>query len=166
MVNTFKTAVLAGFLAVGLSSGAAQAGNEPQSFLGGFAVGLSSGATQAGDEPPNFLGGFAVQASTASMIANATRAAFAHRNSEDYTYDHGISSEENAVAACFHAADRKVRRKRRGLHARLDKVKKVKDKDEGLGVTMLVTNFYRNGHVQRWVKCIVQHDEVVFLKYS
>jgi hypothetical protein len=132
-----------------------------------LAVNLQSGATATESKPPHLLTGIAAAgASSASLIASATRAAFAHRDNEDYGYNYDISSKENAVAACFHAADREVRRKRRGLHARLDQVKKVKKSGERLKVTMLVTNFYRNGNVQRWIKCHVQHDEVVFLKYS
>ena len=101
-----------------------------------------------------------------TLVAKATRAAIAHREREHYGYNDKITLSENAVAACFHAADWEVRRKRRGLHARLDEVKKIKKKSDGLKVTILVTNFYRNGNTQRWVKCLVQHDEVVFLKYS
>ncbi len=132
-----------------------------------LAVSLLTNATDAGSKPPEMLSGISVAgASTASLIANATRAAFAHRDEDDYGYDYEISTKENAVAACFHAADREVRRKRRGLHARLDEVKKIKQSGERVKVTMLVTNFYRNGKVQRWIKCHVQHDEVIFLKYS
>ena len=59
-----------------------------------------------------------------------------------------------------------MRRKRLGLDTRLDRVKKVKKRDGRLKVTMLVTNFYRTGHSQRWVKCHVKHDRVVFFKYN
>lgn len=132
-----------------------------------LSVSFHTNATGADSKTADMFGGIvSAGASTASLIANATRAAFAHRNNADYGYDYDISDKENAVAACFHAADRKVRLKRRGLHARLDRVKKVKESGEKLKVTMKVTNVYLNGQVKRWVKCHVQHDEVVFLKYN
>ncbi len=129
-------------------------------------AGINTEQTKAGSQTRDLFADVTINASSAAVIANATRAAIAYREQESYAYNDGISTSENAVAACFHAADWEVRRKRRGLHARLDRVKKVKNRDERLKVTMLVTNFYRNGKVQRWVKCHVQHDQVVFFKYS
>ncbi len=130
-------------------------------------VSFYSNATGADSKIADLFGGvISTGSSAASLIENATRAAFAHRNSADYGYDYDISDRENAVAACFHAADRKVRLKRRGLHARLNSVKKIKESGERLKVTMQVTNVYLNGQIIRWIKCHVKHDEVVFLKYS
>lgn len=132
----------------------------------GFAAAISLSAVAADERTRELFRDLEIKPQGSTLIARATRAATAHREHEHYGYNDKITISENAVAACFHAADWEVRRKRRGLHARLDEVKKIKKKSDGLKVTILVTNFYRNGHTQRWVKCLVQHDEVVFLKYS
>lgn len=101
-----------------------------------------------------------------SDIDRVTRAALAYRDSSEYGYNYSISLKDNAVAACFHAADQKVRNRRRGLHARLDRIKKVKKRGDTLKITLRVTNIYRNGSIQHWVKCHVEHENVVFFKYA
>lgn len=132
-----------------------------------LAMSTLAGPARSGSTTPDLFAGIGDSAeSVSAMILRARRAALANRDSKRYDYNYGISSQENAVAACFHAADWQVRRKRRGLHATLDEVKKVKRKGERVKVTMLVTNVYRNGEIKRWVKCHVRHDQIVFWKYS
>ena len=130
-----------------------------------FTLSVYTSGAQAG-KTGNVIAGIAIGVAATALIIGAARSANAHRNNQYYGYNHGISKKENAVAACIHAADWEVRRKRRGLYTRLDRVKKIKKRQGRLKVTMLVTNFYRTGHRQRWVKCHVKHDRVVFFKYN
>lgn len=130
-----------------------------------IALGSFGTAAQAGKKG-NIAAGIIVGVAATALAISAAQSANSHRNSPHYGYNHGIGNQENAVAACIHAADWEVRRKRRGLYSRLDAVKTIKQKGSRLKVTMLVTNFYRNGQRQRWVKCHVKHDRVVFFKYS
>ena len=134
-------------------------------FAALFALTAYSSGVQAG-KTKNVLTGIAIGVAATALIVGAAQAANAHRNNQHYGYNHGISKKENAVAACIHAADWEVRRKRLGLYTRLDRVKKINKRQGRLKVTMLVTNFYRTGHRQRWVKCHVKHDRVVFFKYN
>lgn len=108
----------------------------------------------------------AVGIGAAALAIAAASAANAHREHDHYGYNHGYGARENAVAACIHRADRRVRRHRRGQYARLDAVKKISKKGGRFKVTMLVTNFYDRRVRQRWVKCHVRHDRVVFFKYN
>lgn len=134
-------------------------------MAGAIALGSFGTAAQAGKKG-NIAAGIIVGVAATALAISAAQSANSHRNSPHYGYNHGIGNQENAVAACIHAADWEVRRKRRGLYSRLDAVKTIKQKGSRLKVTMLVTNFYRNGQRQRWVKCHVKHDRVVFFKYS
>lgn len=105
-------------------------------------LGLYGSDAQAGKKKRNLAIGIAVGAAATALAISAAQSANAHRNNQYYGYNHGIGDRENAVAACIHRADWQVRRKRRGLYARLDHVKKIKHRQGRLKVTMLVTNFY------------------------
>jgi len=143
MLRTVTVAMLASVLVISLYGTSAQAGKKG-----------------------NIIAGIIVGAAATALAISAAQSANSHRNNPHYGYNHGIGDRENAVAACIHAADWQVRRKRRGLYSRLDVVKKIKHRQGRLKVTMLVTNFYRNGQRKRWVKCHVKHDRVVFFKYN
>lgn len=129
-------------------------------------LGLYSTDVEAGKKKRNLAIGIAVGVAATALAISAAQSANANRGRQHYGYNHGVGPQENAVAACIHRADWRVRRKRRGLYSRIDIVKSIKQKGAKLKVTMLVTNFYRNGQRQRWVKCHVKHDRVVFFKYS
>ena len=128
-----------------------------------FVVAIHTSHVQAGKKVAI---GIAVGIAATALAIAAARSANAHRDRDYYGYNHGIGPRENAVGACIHRADRRVRRHRSGQYARLDAVKKIKRKGGTYKVTMLVTNFYRNRARQRWVKCHVQYDRVVFFKYN
>ena len=129
-----------------------------------LAFGVYSSSVEAGSKKVAI--GIAVGVAATALAIAAAQSANAHRNNNYYGYNHGLGPRENAVAACIHAADWQVRRHRRGQYARLDVVKKIKKKGSKFKVTLLVTNFFDRGTRQRWVKCHVKHDRVVFFKYN
>jgi hypothetical protein len=129
-----------------------------------FAFGLLTSSVEAGTGKKVAVGIAVGVAATALAIA-AAQSANSHRGRDNYGYNHGIGASENAVAACIHRADRRVHRTRGG-YARLDAVKKINKKGSKFKVTMLVTNIFGNRTRQRWVKCHVKHDRVVFFKYN
>ncbi len=128
-----------------------------------FAAAIGTGASHASGKKAL---GIAVGVAATALIIAAAKSANAHVGNDDYDYHHGIGGPQNAVAACIHKADRRVRKKRRGRFARLDDVKDVKNAGGVYKVTMLVTNVFENRRKRRWVKCHVDHDRVVFFKYN
>lgn len=129
------------------------------------AFSLMTAGAEAGKKK-NLAIGIAVGVAATALAIAAAQSANAHRNREYYGYNHGVGPKENAVGACIHRADRRIRRHPNGRFARLDHVKKVKRRDGRLKVTMLVTNVFAHRSRQRWVKCHVKHDRVVFFKYN
>ncbi len=127
--------------------------------------GICASSVEAGSGKKVAIGIAVGVAATALAIA-AAQSANTHRGRDNYGYNHGVGARENAVGACIHRADRRVQRHRRGQYARLDAVKDIKKKGNKFKVTMLVTNFFANRAQQRWVKCHVKHDRVVFFKYN
>lgn len=127
--------------------------------------GMLTSGVEAGKKK-NIGIGIAVGIAATALAIAAAQSANAHRNRDNYGYNHGVGARENAVGACIHKADRRVRRHPNGQFARLDHVKKIKKKGGRLKVTMLVTNVFAHRSRQRWVKCHVKHDRVVFFKYN
>ena len=81
------------------------------------AFGLMTAGAEAGKKK-NLAIGIAVGVAATALAIAAAQSANAHRDRENYGYNHGVGPKENAVGACIHRADRRVRRHPNGRFAR------------------------------------------------
>jgi len=90
-----------------------------------------------------------------------------HREREYYVPHPVIGPDENAVGTCIHHADRIVRKAPGGLYARLDRVKAVKQRDNGrTAVKAVLTGVYQWGQKPSDVRCVVKNHRVVKFDYN
>jgi len=136
----------------------------------GLAVALASSvpmqqaeASKAGD----VAAGIAIGAGIAALAAASASSAQRYYNMPDYDYNHGISGEGNAIAACTHKAWRRASRD----GARQLSLVKVKDTRWKGGdewrVKLRVEARYGGGNRSRYdVVCRVIHDRVIDFKLA
>ena len=106
-----------------------------------------------------------VAAGIAAIGLAAAGAAAAHREKDYYEWHHGHGPDTNAVAACVHRADKVVRRAG-GYAVRLDRVRKVEPRRDGIRVVADMTGIYPNFRKRSRVRCLVDRNRVIDFNYN
>lgn len=90
-----------------------------------------------------------------------------HREREYYEPHPVIGFDENAVGTCIHHADRIVRKAPGGLYVRLNRVKAIKQRDNGRTVVnAILTGVYQWGQKPSDVRCVVKNHRVVRFDFN
>ncbi len=125
-----------------------------------FLLGALPDDANSGHTKEQTAEGIAVLFLLSAIEKAAASSANADRKDDSYSYHHGLSARDNAVAACVHRAY-KALEKAGGLYMRFDKVEGVKHRgNNDFEVAVNVTDVYSWGHKARSVTCIVNHNQI------
>ena len=100
-------------------------------------------------------------------LLGAAVAQHQHKEGHDeYRHHPKLHSDENAVGACMHRARRMVKRAG-GHNAKLNKVDRVRKRDNGNTVVVFhATGYYDFGHKRSKVRCVVKNHKVIKFEFS